>query len=128
MPTMSRACRARSPAICSCSATSGTWCAKASTSQWAGRSARQIVDAPMLQNAVASGSVLRPGQTITAIKAAFRAEKAGALVRLAKDVGRLSEKAGTKGALDTLRIAEGPKDVARAARLAESKAARPARS
>src|SRR5206468_10368614 len=27
--------------------------------QWAGRSARQIVDAPMLKNAVASGSVLR---------------------------------------------------------------------
>ena len=89
--------------------------------RWAGRSARQIVDAPMLQNAVASGSVLRPGQTLTAIKAAFRAEKAGALVRLAKDVGRVSEKAGMRGALDTLRIAEGPKDVARAARLAESK-------
>ena len=40
---------------------------------------------------------------------------------LAKDVGRVGEKAGTRGALDTLRIAEGPKDVARAARLAESK-------
>jgi hypothetical protein len=81
--------------------------------QWAGRSAREMVDAPLLQNAVASGSVMRPGQTLTAIKAAFRAEKAGAMVRLAKDV--------TRGALDTLRIAEGPKDVARAARLAESK-------
>ena len=55
------------------------------------------------------------------MKAAFKAEKAGALVRLAKDVGRVAEKAGTKGALDVLRIAEGPKDVARAARLAESK-------
>src|SRR3954451_19773574 len=52
---------------------------------WAGRSAREIVDTPMLQNAVASGSVLRPGQTLSAIKAAFRAEKAGALVRLGKD-------------------------------------------
>ena len=90
--------------------------------QWAGRSARGMVDAPMLQNAVASGSVMRPGQTIGAIRAAFHAEKAGALVRLAKDVGRVSEKAGTRGALDTLRIAEGPKDLARAARLAESKA------
>ena len=89
--------------------------------QWAGRSARQIVDAPMLQNAVASGSVLRPGQTVTAIRAAFHAEKAGALVRLAKDVGRLSEKAGIRAAQDTLKIAENPKDVARAARLAESK-------
>src|ERR1700687_549556 len=85
---------------------------------WAGRSARGMVDTPMLQNAVASGSVMRPGQTISAIRAAFHAEKAGALVRLAKDVGRVSEKAGMRGALDTLKIAEGPKDGARAARLA----------
>jgi hypothetical protein len=89
--------------------------------QWAGRSAREMIDTPLLQQAVATGSVTRPGQTMTAIKAAFRAEKAGALVRLAKDVGRVGEKAGARGALDTLRIAEGPKDVARAARLAESK-------
>ena len=89
--------------------------------QWAGRSAREVVDAPVLQQAVARSSVLRPGETVSAIKAAFRAEKAGALVRLAKDVGRVGEKAGTRGALDTLRIAQGPKDVARAARLAESK-------
>ncbi len=87
---------------------------------WAGRSAREVVDAPVLQKAVASGSVLRPAETITAMKAAFRAEKAGALVRLAKDVGRVGEKAGIKAAKDTLKIAEGPKDVARAARLAES--------
>lgn len=89
--------------------------------RWAGRSAREIVDTPMLQQAVATSSVLRPGQTLNAVKAAFRTEKAGGLVRFAKDVGRLGEKAGTRGALDTLRIAEGPKDVARAARLAESK-------
>jgi len=89
--------------------------------EWAGRSAREVVDTPMLQNAVASGSVMHPGQTMNAIRAAFHAEKAGALVRLAKDVGRVSEKAGARGALDTLRIAEGPEDVARAARLAETK-------
>jgi hypothetical protein len=86
---------------------------------WAGRSAREVVDTPMLQNAVASSSVLRPGATVSAIKAAFRAEKAGALVRLGKDVTRVAERTGTRGAMDTLRIAEGPKDVARAARLAE---------
>jgi hypothetical protein len=89
--------------------------------RWAGRSAREMVDAPMLQHAVASGSVMRPGQTMSAIRAAFRAEKAGGLVRLAKDVGRVSEKAGIRAAQETLKIAEGPKDVARAARLAESK-------
>lgn len=88
--------------------------------EWASRSAREVVDAPMLQKAVASGSVLRPGKTAGAIRAAFRAEKAGVLVRLAKDVGRITGKSGTRGALDTLRIADGPKDVARAARLAES--------
>jgi hypothetical protein len=88
---------------------------------WAGRSAREMVDTPVLQQAVASGSVLRPGQTMTAIRAAFRAEKAGALVRLAKDVGRVGEKAGIRAAQDMLKIAESPKDVARAARLAESK-------
>jgi len=89
--------------------------------EWAGRSAREMVDAPMLQNAVATGSVMRPGQTAGAIRAAFHAEKAGAMVRLAKDVGRVGERAGIRGALDTLKIAEGPEDVARAARLAGSK-------
>jgi hypothetical protein len=88
--------------------------------EWAGRSAREVVDGPMLQNAVATGSVLRPGQTIGAIRAAFRAEKAGALIRAAKDVGRVGEKAGIRAARDTLRVAENPKDLARAARLAES--------
>lgn len=93
----------------------------AGLTEWAGRSARGIVDAPALQQAVATASIARPGQTITAMKAAFKAEKAGALVRLAKDVGRVGEKAGTRGALDVLRIADGPKDVARAAVLAEKK-------
>jgi hypothetical protein len=88
--------------------------------EWAGRSARQMVDTPMLQKAVASGSVLRPVQTASAIRATFKAEKAGALVRLAKDVGRVGEKAGIRAAQDMLRIAENPKDMARAARLAEA--------
>ena len=89
--------------------------------EWTGRSVRQIVDGPVLENAVGSASVLRPGASVSAIRAAFRAEKAGGLVRLAKDVGRVGEKAGIRAAQDTLRIAESPKDVTRAARLAESK-------
>jgi hypothetical protein len=96
----------------------------AGLTEWAGRSARGVVDAPVLRQAVAEASLARPAQTVGAVKAAFKAEKAGALVRLAKDVGRLSEKAGTKGALDVLRIADGPQDVARAARLADVKGGR----
>jgi len=88
--------------------------------EWAGRSARELVDTPMLENAVASATVAGPRQTVSAIRAAFHAEKAGGLVRLAKDVGRIGEKAGARGALDTLKLAEGPEDVARAARLAEA--------
>ena len=88
---------------------------------WAGRSARGVIDAPVLQNAVTSASLSRPGASIAGIKAAFRTEKAGGLMKLAKDVGRVGETAGTKSALDALRISQGPKDVARAARLAESK-------
>jgi hypothetical protein len=80
-----------------------------------------MVDGPVLKDAMANASVFRPGQTVAAIKTAFRAEKAGDIVRLAKDVGRVGEKAGTRGALDTLRIAQGPKDVARASKLAVAK-------
>lgn len=96
----------------------------AGLTEWAGRSARGVVDAPVLRQAVADASLAHPAQTVSAVKAAFRAEKAGALVRLAKDVGRVSEKAGTRGALDVLRIADGPQDVARAARLAAAKGGR----
>jgi hypothetical protein len=88
--------------------------------EWAGRSAREVVDAPALEQAVASSSVLHPASSVRAIKAAFRADKAGGLIRLGKDVGRITERTGARGALDSLKIAEGPKDVSRAARLAKA--------
>jgi len=90
-------------------------------SRWVGRSARDVVDAPALQRAVTAGSWGRPGEAARTIKAAFRAEKAATLVRFSKDVGRIGEKAGTRGALDALKLADSPKDIARAARLAEAK-------
>ena len=62
--------------------------------RWAGRSASEMVDVPKLQNAVATGSLARPGQTAGAIKAAIRAEKAGGFVRLAKDVGASARRRG----------------------------------
>lgn len=88
---------------------------------WASRSLREVIDTPALQKAVAGVGTAAPGQTFSAMKAAFRADKAGGLMRVAKDVGRIGERVGTRGALDTLKIAEGPRDVARAARLAEAK-------
>ncbi|MBN8971010.1 MAG: hypothetical protein J0H32_14940 [Rhizobiales bacterium] len=93
----------------------------AGLSRWAGRSARDLVDAPVLQKALATGSFARPDRVVPAVKTAFRMEKAGALVRVAKDVGRIGKRAGTRGAFDAMKLAEGPKDIARAARLAEAK-------
>ncbi len=89
--------------------------------KWGARSAREMVDAPALRHALASASLSQPSRATGAIRAAFKAEKAGALVRLGKDVGRVGGKAGGRGALDVLKVAQGPKDVARAARLAEAK-------
>ncbi len=89
--------------------------------KWGVRSAREMVDAPALRHALASVSLSQPSRATGAIRAAFKAEKAGALVRLGKDVGRIGGKAGGRGALDVLKVARGPKDVARAARLAEAK-------
>jgi hypothetical protein len=93
----------------------------AGLTEWTGRAVRSTVDAPALARAVENVSLTQPAQSVGALKAAFKAERAGGLVRLAKDTGRISEKIGTKGTLDVLRIADGPQDVARAARLAESK-------
>jgi hypothetical protein len=88
--------------------------------RWAGRSAREVIDAPLLQRALSKASLGRPGEAIAAVGGAFRVDKAGALLRVAKDDGRINAKLGTRGALDVLKIADGPKDVARAARLAEA--------
>lgn len=44
-----------------------------------------------------------------------------ALARAAKDVARVQSRAGTRAAFDVLKVADGPKDLARAARLAEKK-------
>ncbi|TAK49370.1 MAG: hypothetical protein EPO23_04070 [Xanthobacteraceae bacterium] len=56
-----------------------------------------------------------------AIKAAVQTGQAGALVRFVKDVGRIRSSAGTRAAFDALKVADGPRDVARAARLAEAR-------
>ncbi len=88
---------------------------------WAGRSAAELVDKPLLENAVAEASLSQPSQTVRAIKAAVKLDRAGEMVSVVKDVGRVGEKAGARAALDVLKVAEGPEDVARAARLAAAK-------
>jgi hypothetical protein len=93
----------------------------AGLTDWARRSAIEVVDSRMLRQAVTNASAMRPMQSLGAVKAAVRTEKAGLLVAAVKDVGRIGEKAGVRGALDVVKVADGPKDLARAARLAEGK-------
>ena len=89
--------------------------------QWAGRSAREIVDAPVLREAVASGSVLRPGETVDCDQGRFP-RREGRRAGSRRQGCRARRREGRHPrARDTLKIAENPKDVARAARLAESK-------
>src|SRR5690606_22123293 len=72
--------------------------------QWGARSAREVVDGPALRQAVSRTSWVRPAASMNAIKAAFKVEKAGALVRLGKDMGRIGGKVGGRGAMDVLRV------------------------
>jgi hypothetical protein len=88
---------------------------------WMGRSVRQTVDWPSLRRAIGGASLAEPAVAFRAARQAVKLEKAGGLLDVVKDVGRVQSKAGTKAALDGLKIAEGPRDMARVAKLAESK-------
>ncbi len=58
---------------------------------------------------------------VRAAREAVKVEKTQELVRLVGDVGRVQAKAGTQAALDGLKLAEGPRDMSRIARLAAAK-------
>ena len=63
----------------------------------------------------------RSGRIGEPLLRAVRLEKAEGLVRLAGDLGRMQTKAGTRAALDGLKIAQHPRDVAKLAQLAVAK-------
>ena len=84
-----------------------------------GRSLRGVVDWGRLKQAIAGASITEPALAIRAAREAVKVERAGGLLHLARDVGRVQAKAGTQAALDGLKIAEGPREMARVAKLAE---------
>jgi hypothetical protein len=91
----------------------------ASLAESIGRTLRSVVDWPKLRTAIAGVSISEPALAIRAAREAVKVEKAGGLMTLVRDVGRVQSKAGTKAALDGLKIAESPAEVSRLARLAE---------
>jgi hypothetical protein len=88
---------------------------------WIGRSLREVVDWAALRHAVRGASLTAPGAAVRAAREAVKVEKARDLTRLVGDVGRVQAKAGTQAALDGLKLAEGPRDMSRIARLAAAK-------
>lgn len=90
-------------------------------SAWVGRSLREMVDVAALRRALANAKVEEPLIAMRAARAAVKLDKGDDLLRVVGDVGRVQAKAGTQAALDGLKLAEGPRDVSRIARLATSK-------
>ena len=86
---------------------------------WIGRSLREAVDWSALRRA--SFSIAEPAVAVRAAREAVKVEKAGGLTRLIGDVGRVQAKAGTQAALDGLKLARNPAEVAKVAKLAEKK-------
>ena len=85
--------------------------------EWMTRSVRQAVDTTALGSALTKASFAAPAVAFRAVKV----ERAEGLVIVVRDVGRVQGAAGTRVALEGLKLAEGPEDVARLARLAETK-------
>jgi len=92
--------------------------------QYVSRTLREVVDWTALRRAVGSASITEPTMAVRAAREAVKVEKSRDLVRMIGDVGRVQTKAGTQAALDGLKIAQGPRDVARMARLADVKGTR----
>ena len=84
-----------------------------------GRSLRGVVDTGALRRAFTDVSLTNPALAVRAARDAVKMERAEELVSLVGNVGRVQAKAGTRAALDGLRLAEGPRDMARVVKLAE---------
>lgn len=88
-----------------------------------GRMLRQVIDWGALRKAFASFSVAEPAAALRAAHA-VKIKRAGGLLELAGNVGRIERKAGTRAALDSLAIARTPGEVSRVAKLAEKEGSR----
>lgn len=91
---------------------------------YVGRSLRGVVDWAALKGAIGGVSVTQPALAIRAARDAVKVERAGGLMQLARNVGRVQTKAGTQAALDGLKIAESPRELARVATLSEKAGSR----
>jgi hypothetical protein len=83
------------------------------------RALRETVDIPAVRRAVMNVSLRDPGIAVRAVRDAVKVEKAGPLTRMMGDLGTVRSAAGTRAAVDGLKLAEGPRDLTRMAKLAQ---------
>jgi hypothetical protein len=83
------------------------------------RTLRSVVDGPALRKAVSNASLTNPAVAVRGVREAVKLEKADDLFRLTRNVGDIQAKAGTRAALDGLKISDSPREMARVAKLAE---------
>jgi hypothetical protein len=93
----------------------------APVAEWMTRSIREAVDTDKLGVALSKASITAPAEAVRLARDAVKLERVEGVATTMRDVGRARAKGGTRAALEGLRLSEGPEDVARVARLAESK-------
>jgi len=82
------------------------------------RAVRETIDTTALRRAVTNVSLRDPGIAVRAARDAVKIEKAGALTRMIGDLGAVRSAAGSRAAIDGLKLAAGPRDLSRMAKLA----------
>jgi hypothetical protein len=86
---------------------------------WFGRSLRGVIDWGAMRRVFANASITEPALAMRSAREVVKVEEAGGLMHMVRDVGHIRAKAGTQAALDSLRVAETPAELGRAAKLAE---------
>ena len=89
--------------------------------KWMTRSIREAVDTKAFGAALSKASITAPSEALRLARDAVKLDRAEGIITMMRDVGRVRSKAGTRAALEGLKLSEGPGDVARLARLAETK-------
>ena len=91
--------------------------------RWVTRSLHAAVDSEKLEVALSKVSVSAPAESAAvlrdAVKEAVNVERLEGVTTLMADIGRIRAGAGTRAALEGLKLSETPEEVARVAKLAE---------
>lgn len=85
--------------------------------EWLTKSLREVVDTGALKRAFSAVGT-DPATAARVAREAVKVEKTRGLMKVAGDVGLIQAKAGTRAAMDGLKLAQGPADVARLAKVA----------